>query len=129
MTKEIRTWALVMAAAFTVVGAVQYLGWAHVRTATIFWILAAFFLCVGLLVPGVLKPVYWLWLQFAAALAWFNTRLILAIVFFLIFTPVGLILRLLRIDLIKQRRDPNASTYWIQRPDDPLDPRRYENQY
>ena len=127
--KDIRTWALVLAAAFTVVGGVQYLGWGHVRTATIFWILAAFFLLSGLLIPTILKPIYWLWLKFAAALAWFNTRLIMGLMFFLVFTPIGLVLRLLRIDLIKQRWDSKASSYWIPRSDDPFDPSRYENQY
>jgi len=49
--------------------------------------------------------------------------------FYLVFTPIGLILRLLRVDLIKQRWDRDASTYWIRRPSKTFDPANYERQY
>ena len=127
--KEIRLWALLMAAILFVVAGIQYLIWAHTRTATVFCTLSAIFLVVGLIIPTALKPVYELWLKFTAALAWINTRLILGLMFYLVFTPIGLILRLLRIDLIKQRWDRNASTYWIRRPSKPFDPANYEKQY
>jgi hypothetical protein len=127
--KEIRTWALVMAAILCVVGAIQVFVWGHVKTATFFWITAAHFLFIGTLAPGLLKPVYRAWLKFAAMLAWINTRLILGLMFYLVFAPIGLILRLLRVDLIKQRRDAKAETYWIRREDDAFDRSRYEKQY
>ena len=127
--KEIRLWALVMAAILFIVAGIQYLIWAHTRTATVFWLLCAFFLLFGLIAPGALKPIYKLWLKFAAVLAWVNTRLILGLMFYLVFTPIGLILRLLRVDLIKQRWDRDASTYWIRRPSKTFDPANYERQY
>ncbi len=127
--KEIRTWALIMSVILIAVGAIQYFVWDHVRTAAVFWVLSAIFLTSGLLFPFVLRPVYRGWLKFAAALAWFNTRLIMGLIFYLIFSPIGLILRLLRVDLIKQRWDSEAKSYWIKRPDDPFDPSRYEKQY
>ena len=127
--REIRIWAIVMTTVLTVVGGVQYLIWGHERAALIFWILATAFLLPGLLFPAALKPVYRLWLKFAAALAWFNTRLILTLAFSLVFAPIGLILRLLRADLIKERWDPDASSYWVDRPDKPFDRSNYEKQY
>ena len=127
--KEIRLWALVMAAILFVIAGIQYLIWAHTRTATVFWLLCAFFLLFGLIMPGALKPIYKLWLKFAAVLAWVNTRLILGLMFYLVFTPIGLLLRLLRVDLIKQRWDRDASTYWIRRPSKTFDPTNYEKQY
>ncbi|RJP76406.1 MAG: hypothetical protein C4524_10025 [Candidatus Zixiibacteriota bacterium] len=127
--RDIRVWTLVMAAALTVVGLAQYFFWGHVRAATILWILAAAFLLPGLTIPMALKPLYKLWIRFALALAWFNTRLILSLTYFLIFTPIGLILRLLGKDLIKEKWDPQAATYWIDRPQAPFDPARYEKQY
>lgn len=127
--KDIRLWALVMTAALTVVGAVQLLIWHHVRTATIFWIIGAIFFVPGLLFPLALTPIYKLWLKLAAALAWFNTRLILGLMFFLVFSPIGLILRLLRVDLIKEKWDPQARSYWIDREAASFDPSRYEKQY
>jgi len=127
--KDIRLWALVMAAALAVVGTVQFLIWHHQRAAVILWILGAIFFVPGLLFPLVLTPIFKLWLKLAAALAWFNTRLILGLTFFLVFTPIGIVLRIMRKDLIKKRFDPKAKTYWIDRPAMPFDRTRYEKQY
>jgi hypothetical protein len=126
---EIRKWALVMAALFTLVGLVQYLVWSHHRAALILWIIAAIFLLPGLLVPAALKPGYAVWLKIAAGLAWFNTRLILGLTFYLVFTPLGLIMRLFGKDLISEKWDPQAKSYWIEREAVPFDRERYEKQY
>ena len=51
-----------------------------------------------LLAFAVPKLLYWpsrAWLAFAAVMGWLNTRLILALLFYLILTPLGLLLRLL----------------------------------
>jgi Na+(H+)/acetate symporter ActP len=127
--KEIRKWAVLMAIILVVIGAVQLYLLRHQNTATVLWLIAIVFLVDGLLFPSLLKPVYWLWMKFAGALAWINTRLIMVLVFYLIFTPVGIILRILGVDLIKQRWDEKKQSYWIDRPDEPFDPNRYEKQY
>ncbi|MFH1862747.1 MAG: SxtJ family membrane protein [bacterium] len=127
--KQIRIWALVMSAALAIVGGVQFLIWSHIRTATILWIIGALFLLLGLFFPMVLKPIFWLWMKFAAGLGWLNTRIILALAYFLMFTPIGLVTRLFGVDLIKQRWDRKAESYWVRREDKTLDRTRYENQY
>jgi hypothetical protein len=127
--REIRLWAMVMAGALTVVGLVQLLVWDHRTAATVLWIIAAAFFLPGLMVPAALKPLYGLWMKFAMVLAWVNTRIILSLTYFLVFTPIGLILKLLGKDLIKEKWDPKATTYWIERERTPFDPSRYEKQY
>ncbi len=127
--KEIRRWAVLMAVVSAIIGTIQLFLLRHPNAATVFWLIAVVFLVDGLLFPSLLKPVYWLWMKFAGALAWFNTRLIMALVFYLIFTPIGIILRILRVDLIKQRWDTKKPSYWIDRTDEPFDPSRYEKQY
>lgn len=71
------------------------------------------FALIGLALPAVIKPVFRLWMKIAHALGWFNTRLLLSIVYFFIFAPIGLITRLLRIDFL-DRKFPRteAATYW-----------------
>jgi len=118
-----------MSALLAIIGVVQLLVWQHQRAATIFWILAVVFFLPGLLAPAILRPVYALWMKFAAILAWINTRIILGLTFYLVFTPIGLILRLLGKDLIKQKWDSKAKTYWIEREPVAFDPSRYEKQY
>jgi hypothetical protein len=127
--RDIRIWALLLTAIFGVIGVIQFLIWHHERAAAIFWILAVGLLVPGLFVPVILTPVYRLWLKFAAALAWFNTRLILGLTYFLVFTPIGILLKLLRKDLISEKWDTQATSYWIERKKVPFDRSRYEKQY
>ena len=77
------------------------------------WIVAAVFAAPALLFPQVLKPVYRLWMKIGHALGWLNSRIILGILFFLMFAPVALVLRLLGKDMLKQRLDASATTYRI----------------
>jgi len=87
---------------------------------------SGFFLITGLLARPLLRPIYVLWMRFAAVLAWFNTRLILSVFFYGILTPVGFVLRLQGKDPLKRRIDRSASTYWIKREPEPFDAKRYE---
>ena len=58
------------------------------------WILAAVLSALGIVTPMVLQPVYRLWMQFGLILSRFTTPLIMGLVFFLVITPIGLIIRL-----------------------------------
>jgi hypothetical protein len=85
-----------------------------------------FFLLTGLWAYAILKPIYVGWMTFAFALGWVNTRLILGLVFYLIFTPAGLVMKLLGKDPLGLRFDRQATTYWLKRvPQDPSK-KRYE---
>ncbi len=86
------------------------------------------FLILGLFFPFFLKPFYKVWMTFAFLLGWVMTRIIVTLTFFLIFTPVGIALRILGKDLLNEKIDRNAGTYWIKR--EPIsDNSRYLKQY
>ncbi|MBZ9613385.1 SxtJ family membrane protein [Rheinheimera maricola] len=77
------------------------------------WIVAAAFASLALLLPGGL---YWPargWFVFAHVMGWLNTRLILALLFFVVITPLGWLLRLLgKLDYHAQ---PQANdSYWLK---------------
>jgi uncharacterized protein involved in cysteine biosynthesis len=65
--------------------------------------------------PVLLKPIYIIWMRFAFMLSWINTRLILIIIFYLIFTPVGLIIRLFGFDLLDRRIERDKYSYWTKK--------------
>lgn len=50
-----------------------------------------------------------------AAIATVTMHLLLVLLFFVVFTPLALLLRALRLDLIGARRDGRAGSYWRQR--------------
>ncbi len=79
--------------------------------------------------PIILRPVFKLWLKVAHAIGWFNTQLLLSIVFILIFAPTGLVMRLLRKDPMK-RKMLAEKTYWEPYELEGLkDKSRYERQF
>ncbi len=79
--------------------------------------------------PNLLRPVFKLWMKLANAVGWFNTQVILAIVFVLIFIPIGLIMKLLRKDPMKRKMFA-VETYWEPYELEGLkDRNRYERQF
>src|SRR3954469_5604458 len=92
-SRELRKFGLTVGAAFAVLGAVSR--WrGHELPPKILWSLAVLLFVPGLVAPAVLGPVHRAWMAFAAALAYVNTRIILGVLFYMILTPVGLVLRL-----------------------------------
>ncbi len=88
---------------------------------------------VALLVPALTQPSLLripsaLWWRFAHALGWFNIRLALSAFFFLVFTPVGLAMRLCGWDPL-QRRKGTGMTGWSLSPERVRDPKHYDRMY
>ena len=50
----------------------------------------------------------------------------LAVVFATVVVPLGLFMRVLGKDVLKLRRDPSASTYWVERKKRTFDPADFE---
>lgn len=77
--------------------------------------LATAFLVAGGACPRVLNPAnrLWTWLGLLAHQA--VSPLVLTALFYLVVTPMGLVLRALGKDLLRLNFDPNASSYWIER--------------
>jgi hypothetical protein len=67
---------------------------------------------MALLLPASLGPVYRVWMRFADVLGWINTRIILGLVFFAVFFPIGLIMRLFN-DPMRRKMDQAIDTYRI----------------
>ena len=85
-----------------------------------------FFVVTGLFLTSILRPIYVVWMKFAYILVWINMRVILGLFFYVVLTPVGLVFRLLGKDLIDQKIDRAAPTYWKRREPQRLDASRYE---
>ena len=77
-------------------------------------IIALTFIGLGLIIPVVLKPFYFVWMTFAAILGWVMTRVILGLVFYLIITPIGLITRIIGEDFLALKKK-NLDSYWNYR--------------
>ena len=54
--------------------------------------------------------------------------LAMALTYYLLITPIGLVFRLFGRDLMHRKLDPEAETYWIERPPQ-VPPERYFRQF
>ena len=82
----------------------------------------------GLIIPNVLKPIYYIWMVFANILGWIMTRLILSLLFYLIISPIGFFSkifgkRFLRIKITDQK------SYWNRRDNEGVNELDYEKQF
>jgi hypothetical protein len=77
------------------------------------WIIAIVLAGLSLFVPKSLDPVYRVWMKIGLALGCVNSRIILSIVFFIILTPMALIMKLLKRDTMARSFDFQAETYRI----------------
>jgi hypothetical protein len=111
-----RGFGLTMAAVCVVIGIVIGIrsgAWATVAAAL--YGVAAIFLVLALLGPGWLTRVNRLWLRFGLLLNRIVSPLVLALLFYTTVTPTGLILRLFGKDPLHLKREPQATSYWIER--------------
>ena len=92
-------------------------------------IIGIILLASGLAIPIILKPVYWVWMIFATILGWVMTRVILSLLFFVVVTPIGLILRMFRKQFLELKWDTTQNTYWNYRPTNEYNLKSYEKQF
>ena len=77
-------------------------------------IISLIFLILGLFNSTILSPLNKIWFKFGLFLGKIVSPLIMGIIFFLVVTPIGFIMRLLGKDLINLKYNNNKS-YWIEK--------------
>ena len=65
--------------------------------------------------PKGISPIYRGWMAIASVLGWFNTRVILALVFYLIIFPIGILLRIFGKLQYRSRENPDEQSFWKSR--------------
>lgn len=68
-------------------------------------------------------------MRFALILSWINTRLILSIMFYLIFSPIGRVMKLFGVDPLDRKIDKNKQSYWHKKEARKFNPLDYERQF
>ncbi len=126
--KELRKFGLTMAAAFGVIAALAF--WRQKDYFLYFLIIALLFLFPAVFIPSYLRPVYHSWMAFSHKLGWLMSRVILITLFYLVLTPVGLIMRVLGKDFLNKEFDRDSSqSYWIKKEKNNFDKQGYERQF
>jgi multisubunit Na+/H+ antiporter MnhG subunit len=123
-----REFGLIVGGVFVLLGAwwlyrEKFLSAAYVLTFT-----GSALILFGVLAPRLLVTPRKLWMKLAEAMAYVSSRVILALVFFLVLTPIGLVKRAMGWDPL-QRRSASPDSFWQPYPERQRDPRHYEKMY
>jgi len=76
-------------------------------------IISILFLVLGLIKSKILTPLNILWFKFGILLGRFVSPIVMGIIFFLVVTPTGYIMRLIGKDLLRLKKNKNS--YWIKK--------------
>jgi len=87
------------------------------------------FLLFALVLPKALFPLNWVWTQFGLLLHKIVSPLVLGVLFLLVFTPVGILMRLFGGDPLRLRFDPESQSYWIARTPPGPAPKSLQDQF
>lgn len=123
-----RSFGLLFAGVFAFLSAYGiYQGAPTARVAS--WLIAAIITsAVTLLAPGVLTPFNRAWMKLGELMGKVVSPLVLGVIFFVMITPIALVIRLFGRDELRLKRT-NTSSYWIDR--DPPGPSgdSFKNQF
>ena len=106
-----------------------FLFWKEKESFQILLTFGIIFCILGIVIPFILKPIYWVWMIFATILGWIMTRVILSLLFYIIVTPIGLISRLFGKQFVELRWDKSNNSYWNYRTNEHLKKENYEKQF
>ncbi len=108
-----RSFGIVFAIVFAVIGLLPFAFGGGVRLWAL--LIGGAFLLVALALPSILAPLNRLWLRFGLLLHRIVSPIVLGIMFFVVITPMGLLMRALGKDLLRLKFDERSSSYWIAR--------------
>jgi hypothetical protein len=100
---------------------------AHTSIALVLAVLAVTVGPLGLIWPRAIRWIYVGWMVLAFPIGWVISRVILALLFYGLFTPLGQFFKLIGRDALARRYHPGVDTYWAPKPT-AIDMRSYYHQ-
>jgi Saxitoxin biosynthesis operon protein SxtJ len=121
-----REFGLLVGAVFSLLGVWWFYRGKFATAAYVFTIAGAALIILGATLPSLLIVPRKYWMKLAEGLSYVSSRIILAIIFFLVLTPIGVIKRALGWDPL-QRRSGSRDSFWHPYPS--RNPRHYEKMF
>ncbi len=122
-----RSFGLVFTAVFIIIGLLPVVfGGAGPRWWSL--VIAAAFLALALIRPSLLAPLNRVWLRFGLLLHKVVNPLVMGLIFYIVITPVGVVMRLCGRDVLRLKSS-DAPSYWIERVPPGPKPETMSNQF
>ncbi len=125
--KELREFAFTIGVVLIVFSGLAL--WRGKSSSAYLFISGLIFTALGAALPAVLKPLQKAWMAFSVVIGFFMSRVLLAILFYGVMTPIGLLTKCLGKDILDQRISRDRASYWRERPVGIKAKESYENQY
>ena len=108
-----KSFGIVFSSVFLIVGLYPLINSAGLRIWAL--VISIIFFLLAFLAPKILALPSKLWFMFGLLIGSIVAPIIITLVYFVTVVPTGLIMRLLGKDLLKQKLDKDAKSYWIER--------------
>ena len=108
-----RSFGIVFFIVFVLIATYPLLNQGEVRIWSL--IISFLFLFLGLVNSKILTPLNKLWFRFGLFLGKIISPIIMAVIFFLVVTPIGLLMRLFGKDVLNLKLNEKKSSYWIEK--------------
>jgi len=125
--KDLRNFGITFGVVLGLLGGALW--WKNKDTYSIFIILSLAFFFLGFVLPNILRPLQKAWMIMAVILGWFMTRLILSVLFYVVFTFIGVLAKLFGKQFLDMKIDESSKSYWNYRKPVPFNKSNYERQF
>jgi hypothetical protein len=126
--KDLRIFSLGMLAFLAFVGWIVWRKSGSVPAVAAIAVAGVAFAVLGVTIHRAVRPVFIALMVINYPIGWIVTHVVIALIFYLVVTPVGVIMRLCGRDPMERRFDPSVKTYWKPRRTD-VDSSRYFRQF
>jgi len=123
-----REFGLIVGAVFSVLGLWWIYRGKFLDIAYVVVVVGVALVLSGVVAPRVLVVPRKAWMKLAEGMAFVSSRIILALIFFLVLTPIGLIKRAMGWDPL-HRRSASRESFWHPYPPRQQNPRHYEKMF
>ncbi len=115
--KALRQFGLVILIGFGVIGAILFFKGKR-GVAEVMWVVSGAVAAVALILPRASLPFYWVWMGIGLVLGRISSFLVLSVIFYLIFTPIAIGMRLFGRDSLRMKKSsyPNPDSYFLDHP-------------
>lgn len=111
--KELREFGLIMSVVLSFIN--LFLFWKRGEVFSPLVVFSALFLFFSFVGHRLLRPLYKIWMTFSLIVGKSVTAIILVILFYLVLTPTGLIVKLLNKDLLGLKLSRKKNSYWLEK--------------
>jgi len=117
--KNIKIFAYIWALIFIIIGLYPLISSSDsIRVWSV--LLSILMLSIGIFKPAILENIYKVWIKIGEFVGGIVSKVIMFILYFGVFTPVSIFLKILGKDLLGKKVDKSKETYWIKRETQPL---------